>query len=760
MADTPQLNVVGTSPVRHDGVDKVTGRAIFGVDVTLPGMLHARVLRSPHAHARITHIDTSAADRLPGVAATVVGTDVPIEPLDGPAAFANPIRLKALNAMAQGTVLYHGHAVAAVAAVSPHVADEALRHIRVEYEVLTPVVDIPAALAPDAPILHPDLRMETAGSFADAPSNVAKHLVLEEGDITSGFELADVVVERTFSTSTVHQGYIEPHNACAFWRSDGTLELHCSSQGHFGIRNEVSQILGIPISTIRVVPAEIGGGFGGKLTNYVAIPAVLLAQKSGRPVKMSMDRTETLLATGPAPAALIHARLGATKDGRLTAAHLEMHYEAGAFPGSSVGGGANCGLAPYRLENFRVDGYDVLVNKPKSQAYRAPGAPQAAFAVESVMDELSDDLGLDPVEFRLRNASAEGDIRPNGTRFNHVGNIDQMRAAQSSQHWQAPLSKSAGRLVGRGVACGYWGNGGGTSSAVARLNRDGSVTLLESSPDIGGTRTSIAMQLAETLGIDVSQVHPRVPDTDSIAEGGNTAGSRTTFATGWAAIDAGRNLQQHMCRALADVWELEPEVVQVTAAGFTANGHVADFGKAAQLIIGEGEAPVGSSVSSPSLPGNAFATHIVDVGVDPETGKVDVLRYTAVHDVGRAVYPPYAEGQIEGGVAQGIGWALTEAYAYDSEGHLVNASLLDYRMPTTLDVPVLETIMVEVPNPGHPYGVRGVGELPIVPPLAALANAIHDATGVRVTELPASPARVLAALNASGASHSLSQKGT
>ena len=230
MADKPQLNVVGTSPVRHDGVDKVTGRAIFGVDVALPGMLHARVLRSPHAHARITHIDTSAADRLPGVAATVVGTDVPIEPLDGPAAFANPIRLKALNAMAQGTVMYHGHAVAAVAAVSPHVADEALRHIRVEYEVLTPVVDISAALAPDAPILHPDLRMETAGSFADDPSNVAKHLVLEEGDITSGFEMADVVVERTFSTSTVHQGYIEPHNACAFWRSDGTLELHCSSQ--------------------------------------------------------------------------------------------------------------------------------------------------------------------------------------------------------------------------------------------------------------------------------------------------------------------------------------------------------------------------------------------------------------------------------------------------------------------------------------------------------------------------------------------------
>ena len=356
------------------------------------------------------------------------------------------------------------------------------------------------------------------------------------------------------------------------------------------------------------------------------------------------------------------------------------------------------------------------------------------------------DLGVDPVEFRLRNASAEGDIRPNGTRFNHVGNIDQMRAAQSSQHWQAPLARSAGRLVGRGVACGYWGNGGGTSSAVARLNRDGSVTLLESSPDIGGTRTSIAMQLAETLGIDVSQVHPRVPDTDSIAEGGNTAGSRTTFATGWAAIDAGRNLQQHMCRALDDVWELEPETVQVTDAGFAANGHVADFAKAAQLIIGEGEAPVGSSVSSPSLPGNAFATHVVDVEVDPETGKVEVLRYTALQDVGKAIHPSYVEGQLQGGVAQGIGWALNEEYVYNTDGHMDNSSFLDYRMPTSLDLPMIDTVLVEVPNPGHPFGARGVGEVCIIPPLAAMANAIHAAAGVRMDVLPMSPGNVLEAL--------------
>ena len=743
----PELRVVGTSPIRHDGVDKVTGHAVFGVDVRVPGMLHARVLRSPHAHALITRIDTSRAKALTGVLATMTADDIPLTLAEGPRAFGNAISLKVMNVMARGTALYHGHAVAAVAATSAHVAAEAVRLIEVEYDVRDAVLDAKSAIAPGAPILHPNLRMETAGEFADTPGNVAKHIVLEEGDIEAGFAAADVVLEREFSTSTIHQGYIEPHNATAVWRADGTLEVHCSTQGHFGVRNEISQMLGIPISNIRVVPAEIGGGFGGKLTNYVAPIAIVLARKAGRPVKLTMDRTETLLGTGPAPAAFIRAKLGATSDGDLTAAQLEMHFEAGAFPGSSVGGGANCGFAPYRLSNFRVDGYDVVVNKPKSQAFRAPGAPQAAFAVESLIDELCETLRMDPLAFRLQNASGEGDLRPNGTRFNEVGNSQQLQVAQASSHWQSPLSQQNGRLCGRGVASGFWGNGGGTSSATARLNGDGSVTLLESSPDIGGTRTSIAMQLAETLGIGADRVHPRIPDTDAIAEGGSAAGSRTTFATGWAAIEAGRDLQGKMRGVLADIWDVAEATVQVTGEGFSANGHAVDFEEAARLIIREGEAPVGVATTTPSLPGNSFATHIVDVAVDPETGKVDVLRYTAVQDVGKAVFPPYARGQIEGGISQGIGWALTEGYTYDAHGRMTNTSLLDYRMPTTLDVPNLETVMVEFPNPGHPYGVRGVGELPIVPPLGALANAIHSATGGRIRHLPASPVRVLEAVN-------------
>ena len=746
----PELKVVGTSPIRHDGVDKVTGHAVFGVDVRVPGMLHAQVLRSPHAHARITSIDTSRAEALPGVLATMTSADLPLTPVEGPQAFGNAIRLKAMNVMARDTALYHGHAVAAVAATSAHIAAEALRLIEVEYEVLDAVLDAKSAIAPGAPILHPDLRMETAGAFAERPATWPS---------TSCWKRATSRRASPRPTWCWSASSVRPPSTRAtsnrttpprFWRADETLEIHCSTQGHFGVRNEISQMLGIPVSNIRVVPAEIGGGFGGKLTNYVAPIAVVLARKTGRPVKLTMDRTETLLGTGPAPAAFIRAKIGATSAGDLTAAQLEMHFEAGAFPGSSVGGGANCGFAPYRLENFRVDGYDVVVNKPKSQAFRAPGAPQAAFAVEGLIDELCETLGMDPLAFRLRNASGEGDLRPNGTRFNEVGNSEQLRVAQTTSHWQAPVSQQDGRLCGRGVASGFWGNGGGTSSATARLNGDGSVTMLESSPDIGGTRTSIAMQLAETLGIGVDRVHPRIPDTDAIAEGGNAAGSRTTFATGWAAIEAGRDLQQKMRDTLADIWDVAETMVEVTSDGFAANGYAVDFDEAARLIVGEGEAPVGLATTANKLPGNSFATHIVDVAVDPETGKVDVLRYTAVQDVGKAVFPPYARGQIEGGISQGIGWALTEGYTYDAHGRMTNTSFLDYRMPTTLDVPNLETVMVEFPNPGHPYGVRGVGELPIVPPLAAVANAIHDATGGRIRHLPASPVRVLDAVNNSG----------
>jgi CO/xanthine dehydrogenase Mo-binding subunit len=547
----------------------------------------------------------------------------------------------------------------------------------------------------------------------------------------------------------VHQGYIEPQNALAYWNPDGHLFVESSSQGHFGIREELSEVLLRPISTITVQPAEIGGGFGGKTTIYLEPIAALLSKKAGRPVKMTMTRAEVLQGTGPASGAYMRVKMGVTKAGKLTAAEVYLAFEAGGYPGSAIGAGVLTCIGPYSLENFRIDGFDVIVNKPKSHAYRAPGAPQAEFSVESLVDEICRELKMDPLEFRLLNASKEGDLRSNGTRFHLIGNVETLQTARASAHWQSQLGvAAAGKRRGRGVGSGYWMNGGGKSSATARLNADGTVTLLEGSMDIGGTRTSVAMQAAETLGIRAEDVQPIVPDTDGIAFTGVTGGSRVTFATGWAAIEASRDLQRQMVEALADAWDVASDEIGIEHGSFGHNGTQVSFKQAAEIIDEEGLEIVGKATITPDGSGNTFALHIVDVEIDEETGKTEILRYTALQDAGKAVYPPYVEGQMEGGVAQGIGWALNEEYVYDDEGHLRNSSLLDYRMPTTLDVPMIESIIVEVPNPGHPYGVRGAGEIPIIPPLATITNAIYDAIGARMRDLPASPRKVQAALAA------------
>ncbi len=740
--------VVGTRPVRHDGVDKVTGRARYGVDASMPGMIHGKVLRSPHARARILRVDTSRADAHAKVLATTTSADFP-DPGEGMAE-ANEsglqnVRFMAERVIASSRVTYEGQVIAAVAAASPHDAEEALRLIDVDYEVLPPVLDVREAMAPDAPVILDDLRTETGGVLGDAPTNIAKHLVYEEGDVEAGFAAADLVMERSYSTAMVHQGYIEPHNALAYWNQDDHLIVESSSQGHFGIRDELARVLQHPKSKIRVLPAEIGGGFGGKTTVYLEPLAAVLSKKSGRPVKMTMNRIEVLTGTGPAPGAFMTVKMGVTTAGKITAATVDLAFEAGGYPGSAVGAGCLCSIGPYAIENFRVDGYDVVVNKPKSHAYRAPGAPQAEFAVDVLVDEICQALGMDPLEFRRLNASTEGDLRVDGTRFHPIGNVETIEAAQATDHWQTPLGEANGsKRRGRGVASGYWLNGGGKSSAVARLNDDGSVTLLEGSMDIGGTRTSVAMQLAETLGIPIDCVDPIVPDTDAIAFTGVTGGSRVTFATGWAAIEAARDLQAQMIDGLADYWDVAAESISFEAGTFSQNGTSLSFAEAAAALQDDGLEVVGKATAQPQGSGNTFAVHLADVEVDVETGKVDVLRYTALQDAGTAIYPPYVEGQMEGGVAQGVGWALHEEYVYDDAGSLRNASFLDYRMPTSLDLPMIETVIVEVPNPGHPYGVRGVGEVPIVPPLAAIANAVSNAIGVRVRDLPASPRKVQA----------------
>ena len=735
--------VVGTRPIRHDGTDKVTGRAKYGGDFQAAGMLHGKVLRSPHAHARIKSIDVSKALAHPGVKAVITGQDMPV------AKMANPSRgtqFASDNVMAREKAQYKGHAIAAVAAINQHVAEEALGLIKVDYEVLPPVIDVREAMKDDAPLLHSNLTTQELGERTDKKSNIATHLRQELGDVDKGFAEADVVIEREFTTATVHQGYIEPQNGVALWNPDGQLNVWTSTQGAFTARDALASVLDLPVSKIKVAPMEIGGGFGGKIPIYLEPLAALLSRTTGHPVKMIMTRSEVFECTGPTSGTYIKVKMGATKSGKIVAADAYLAYEAGAFPGSLVGAAATCIFAPYEIENMRVDGYDVVVNKPKTAAYRAPAAPNAAFAAEQVVDELCQQLEMDPVEFRLMNASKEGTRRVDGPVFPRIGNVECLEAAKAADQYKSPLE---GPWRGRGVASGFWMNIGFQSSCSIAVNADGTISLVEGSTDIGGTRVSIAMQAAEVLGIPAEDVHPSVADTDSVGYTFVTGGSRTTFATGWAAYECATDIKSKMIQRAASIWDVAAEDVELVDGAFQ---HKSDpdlkitFKELSGQLNNSG-GPISSQVSvNPQGVGGAFSTQIADVEVDPETGKVTILDFTVVQDAGKAIHPSYVEGQMQGGVAQGIGWALNEEYFFDTQGRMANSSFLDYRMPTSLDLPMINTVIVEVANPGHPFGVRGVGEVPIVPPMAAIANAIARATGARLCHLPMSPGAMLDAL--------------
>ena len=754
-----EYKVVGTRPVRHDGADKVTGIARYSADLNLPGMLYGKVLRSPHAHARIRSIDTSKAEAMPGVRAVITGAEI-VEPTGRASDLAEGamINFKFLsnNIMAQEKALYKGHALAAVAAINPHVAEEALALIDVDYEVLPPVMHARDAMAQGATLVHERLAAlnsaaTRAGGILDdddgsTGTNIANRFEFRMGDLDAGFGEADIVVERSVSTSAVHQGYIEPHSGTAMWHQDGSLTIWSSSQGHFTVREHTARLVGIPVSKVKAIPMEIGGGFGAKLAVYMEPLAALLAQKAHAPVKVAMNRTEVFEATGPTSGTEISCKIGATNDGKITAAEVHLVFEAGAFPGSPVAGAANCVLAAYDIANTYIEGYDIVVNRPKTAAYRAPGSPAAAYCVEVALDELAEKLGIDPIDLRVINSAKAGTRRPTGPLTPKVGYIETLEATKSHPHYMAAKN---GKRVGRGVASGFWGNNTGPSAAVALVNPDGTVTLTEGSPDIGGTRASVSQQFAEVLGIAAEDVHPQIGDTDSIGFTSNTGGSSVTFKTGFAAYTAAQDVKQQMIARAARIWEVEPEDVLYEDGVLK---HRSDdqlqmsFQQLAARQVPTGGPIVGRGGVNPGGAGPCIGVHIVDVEVDEDTGKVDVVRYTAVQDAGKAIHPSYVEGQIQGGAVQGIGWALNEEYYISDQGHMLNSSFLDYRMPTSLDLPMIDTCIVEVDNPNHPYGVRGVGEVPIVPPMAAIANAIYDAIGVRMTVLPMNPGNVLEAL--------------
>ena len=762
-ATPDQYKVIGTRALRLDGLDKVTGDARFGADIHLAGMLHGKMLTSPHAHARILSIDTSKAEAVPGVKAVITARDFPIfeqqKTIDFFAEQFRGSRIMAEHFMARDKVLYVGHPVAAVAATNPHIAEEAAKLIQVEYEILPAVLTIQDALKEDAPLVHDGLTTvlrDSPGGKEDSgkKSNVAGHAQIRRGDLEQGFREAEVIVEREFSTQAVHPGYIEPFASTAQWNRDGHVTIWTTTQGTFDVRDGTAAIVGISESILKVIAMECGGGFGGKgpNTNPLNPMTAILSKKSGLPVKMVMSRKETFESTCPASATDMRIKMGADKSGRITAAQFYLAYQAGAFPGSPVSAGVQNGFGAYKIENFEVDGYDVVTNTQKMQSYRAPGQPPATFAVEGVIDELAEKLGIDPMEFRLRNAVQEGDRMPNGVLYPRIACEEMEKAMKAHPHYNAPLG---GPNRGRGVsvaARAIGGEAGTPHVATINVNTNGTITLLTGSNDLSGTRTTVAMQAAEILGLEVEDVVSTTGDTDSAGWSGVANGSKITYSTGLAAIAAAEEVKIQMSARAALLWEVQPEDVEFMDGVFICTRNTADritFRDLAGRLMRTGGPITGTGYTFPTGPGGVlFGGNIVDVEVDPETGKVEILRFTTFTDVGKAVHPSFVEGQAQGSTAQGVGWALNEEYFYTQNGTIANSTFLDYRMPTSLDLPMIDTVIVEVPNPGHPFGLRGrAGEIPIVPVIGAVANAVSNATGVRMTNAPMTPGAIMEALN-------------
>ena len=737
---------VGTRPLRPDGIDKVTGRAKYGADFNMPGQLVGKILRSPHAHAKIKKIDTSKAEKLAGVKAVLTAADLP-DLTEGDSGMFDMLD----NCMARTKVLYDGHAVAAVAAVDAATAKQALKLIKVEYEILPHVTDVDEAVKPKAPLVNSKCFTEGVEPKPSKPSNIAKVTEFGHGDVDAGFKDADIVIERNFKTEQSHQGYIEPHACVASVSPDGTGELWVCTQGHFIYRNHCAQLLGMDISKLRVTSSEIGGGFGGKTHIWAEPVALALSRKANRPVKLVMTRDEVFRASGPTSATSIDVKIGVKKDGTITAATSELRFASGPYLSIWAELGAMTSFACYDLKNVRTRGYEVLVNRPKSAAYRAPSAPAAAFAVESVVDEIAQKLGMDPVAFRIKNAAKQGTKSSYGPVYGPIGIGPTLEAAKNHPHMSAPL----GPNQGRGMACGFWFNFGGQTCTDINVGIDGTVTLTVGTIDVGGARASLALCVAEEeLGIPYSQVKAVVADTGTLGHNDMTDGSRGTFSSSMAGIFAARNTIQVLKERAAKMWEIP--VADVTWEAGHAKAVGSKYGNLAPLSLKEiaaaapntGGPVAGHSEIVADGAGVSFATHICDVEVDPETGRSQIVRYTVIQDAGKAVHPAYVEGQFQGGAAQGIGWALNEEYIYGKDGRLQNPGFLDYRIPVCSDLPMIDTQILEIPNPNHPYGVRGVGETSIVPPLAAIANAMSNAFGVRLTHVPMSPPRVLKALEA------------
>ena len=740
-----------------EGHEKVTGHVRYAGDVLLPGMLHLRPVLSSHAHATIEAIDTAAAAALPGVVAVFTAEDL--------ATRDRVITSRNSAVLAKGRVLFVGQPVALVAAESEQVAQDAADLVVVSYDPLPAAIDLESSAEPGAPVVWPDglpdedaeegvqhAAVETDEVEAEGPpSNIFAESNHERGDVAHGFAEADAIVERTYRTSIVHQGYLEPHAAVAEPGRDG-VTVYTSTQGQFSVRNEVAKLLGLPRHKVRVVPMAVGGGFGAK---YGIIDPLVAAAalKLRRPVRLVLSRSEDFLTTTPAPACVIRLKTGARRDGSLTALDATITIDNGAFS-FPIGGILSLLLGGYyRVSNLRIHTREVITNKAHTGAYRAPGAPQATFAIESNMDDLARELGLDPLEFRLHNAVEGGDPMPNGKPWPSLGLKQCLERLRDHPMWR---ERHAVPNEGVGLAVGGWPCGFGPASAVCRMDGDGSVRLLIGSVDISGSNSSFRLVAAEILGIDPEQIELVQGDTDSGPLAPGSGGSQVTYSVSGAVARAAEEVKTKLLELAAEHLEarrddLELVDGQVQVEGVPSSAvSVAELAALAERKAGGPGPIIGDGRAAPEKNGPGFVAHLVRVRVDPDSGRVTPLQYLAVQDVGFAMNPTMVEGQMHGGAAQGLGWGLHEALAFDDDGNPLSASFLEYDLPKAGHIPPIETVLVEFPSPHGPFGARGVGEPPVTAGAAAVANAVRDAVGARVTELPITPERLWRALGGAG----------
>ena len=736
MAD---FNVLGQNHIRVDSLEKVTGQATYASDVYLPDMLMCKLLTSPRSHARILSIDVSEAQKAPGVRAVIIGADFP-DTYFGSGA------VKDRRIMARDEVFYIGEPVAAVAADDELSAAEAVKLIRVEYEDLDPVIDPLMAIKEDAAVVHPNLPDFEGFGFSLGGNNCTM-LDADRGDVDQAFQEADYVFEESYRSQAINQGFLEPMACVANWEANGRLTVWASTQGPYQVRAQLASVLDIPVSRIKVIAMEIGGGFGAKLRLALEAFPALLARKTGRPVKLINTREEVFTINGPRLATNVYLKTGVTKDGRMTAREAYCIFDTGAYMGAGPNSGIGHALGPYNIPNFRLRSYGIYTNKVFAGSYRASGVADMNFAVESHTDTIARELNIDPIDFRAKNALREGDITVSGARVPANGLFETIESVK--QRLGLPKVLEEGRGVG--VAMGEWRCGSGPSTASISVNEDGTISLLTGSVDISGSDTSLAQIAAESLGVGLEQVIVAKRDTDMAPFTGPSGGSRIVYSQGKAVQMAADDAKGKLFALAANRLGVQPDALDIGGGRVYVQDNQPQgltLSQLANMSLTSQGGPIMGQASLSSMPyAPVFNTQAAEVLVDKQTGHVKVTRFVQAQDVGTAINPMSVEGQLEGGAVQGIGRALSEEMIIDPDtGKVLNPSLSTYLMPLAVDMPEIENILINVPTDDGPFGARAVAEPPGFGPPAAIANAIYDAVGIRIKELPLSAERVLAAI--------------